>query len=181
MEGKVDEKKVEQIYLDPGSSKTFVSRALVEQASLTSKTIEVKTINPGRKVYPVANVNIEVGGYKIELEVCVHSNLSYDVLFGQNFPFLWEVGFCKVNRAVCHMVKTRQQQRKEFEENQCDMTALENVELQSEVLPGVNSSGDDDFYGKNLAEEAEMDDFEGSSLESVPQLDEGGMSILVLP
>ena len=84
------------------------------------------------------------------------------------------MGFCKVNRAVCHMVKTRQQQRKEFEENQCDMTALENVELQSEVLPGVNSSGDDDFHGENLAEEAEMDDFEGSSLESVSQLDEGG-------
>ena len=174
MEGKVDGKKVEQIYLDPGSSKTFVSRALVEQASLTSKTIEVKTINPGCKVYPVANVNIEVGGYKTELEVCVHSNLSYDVLLGRDFPFLWEVGFCKVNRAVCHMVKTRQQQRKEFEENQCDMTALENVELQSEVLPGVNSSGDDDFHGENLAEEAEMDDIEGSSLESVSQLDEDG-------
>ena len=165
---------MEQIYLDPGSSKTFVSQALVEQASLTSKTIEVKTINPGRKVYPVANVNIEVGGYKTELEVCVHSNLSYDVLLGRDFPFLWEVGFCKVNRAVCHMVKTRQQQRKEFEENQFDMTALENVELQSEVLPGVNSSGDDDFHGENLAEEAEMDDVEGSSLESVSQLDEDG-------
>ena len=96
----------------------------------------------------------------------------YDVLLGRDFPFLWEVGFCKVNRAVCHMVKTRQQQKKEFEENQCDMTALENVELQSEVLPGVNSSGDDDFHGKNLAEEAEMDDVEGSSLESVSQLDE---------
>ena len=98
MEGKVDEKKVEQIYLDPGSSKTFVSRALVEQASLTSKTIEVKTINPGRKVYPVANVNIEVGGYKTELEVCVHSNLSSLMMFCwvEIFHFCGKWGFVKL-------------------------------------------------------------------------------------
>ena len=82
LEGKVDEKSVKEIYLDPGSSKTFVSQALVDQASLTKKTVEVKTINPGRESYPVAHVNIEVAGYKTDLEVCVHSDLSYDVLLG---------------------------------------------------------------------------------------------------
>ena len=37
-----------------------MSQALDNQASLTNKTIEVKTINPGHEIYPVAYVNIEV-------------------------------------------------------------------------------------------------------------------------
>ena len=97
----------------------------------------MKTINPGRESYPVAHVNIEVAGYKTDLEVCVHSDLSYDVLLGRNFPYLWEVGFCEVNVAVCHMVKTRQQQRKEIEENQTDIAK---AEIESEVFSYINSS-----------------------------------------
>ena len=86
LEGKVDGKSVKEIYLDPGSSKTFVSQALVDQVSVTNKTVEVKTINPGHEIYPVARVNIEVAGYKTDLEVCVHSDLSYDVV-GTRFSF----------------------------------------------------------------------------------------------
>ena len=67
-----------------------MSQALVDQASLTKKTVEVKTINPGCESYPVARVNIEVAGYKTDLEVCVHLDLSYGVLLGRDFPFLWE-------------------------------------------------------------------------------------------
>ena len=46
----------------------------------------MKTINPGHEIYPVAYVNTEVAGCKTELEVCVHSDLSYDVLLGRDFP-----------------------------------------------------------------------------------------------
>ena len=69
LEGKVDVKRVKEIYLDPGSSKTFVSQALVDQASLTNKKIEVNTMKTGHQIYPMPHFNIEVAGYKTDLEV----------------------------------------------------------------------------------------------------------------
>ena len=107
------------------TSKTFVSQALVDQVSMTNKKVEVKIINPGHEIYQVACVNIEVAGYKTDLEVCIHSDLSYNVLLVRDFYFLWEVEFCEVNLAVCHVMKTKQQQRKEIEENQTNIAKFE--------------------------------------------------------
>jgi len=98
-------------------------------------------------IYLVAYVNIKLAGYKTELEVCVHSDNSYDVILGRDFPFLWEVGFCEINLAVCYMVKTREQQRKESVENQTDIAKPEITKLQSGVL-SFNNLCDFECLGK---------------------------------
>ena len=95
LEGKVDGKSVKEIYLDPGSSKTFVSQALVDQVSVAKKTVEVKTINPGRESYPVAHVNIEVAGYTTYLEVCVHQIFPMMYCWDEIFLFCGKWGFMK--------------------------------------------------------------------------------------
>ena len=41
---------------------------------MNGKEVEVTTVNPGGQTYPIAAVNIEVAGYKTDLEVAVHSN-----------------------------------------------------------------------------------------------------------
>ena len=111
--GKVDGQKVSTVYLDPGSSKTFVKADWVCDSRLTGKNVEVSTVNPGQAVYPMARVEVEVAGYQTEIVVGVHEGLKYDVLLGRDFPYLWEVGFREVNLATCAIVKTRQVTKQE--------------------------------------------------------------------
>ena len=108
MEGKVDGQKVSTVYLDPGSSKTFVKADWVSDSRLTGKNVEVSTVNPGQAGYTMARVEVEVTGYQTEIVVGVHEGLKYDVLLRRDFPYLWEVGFREVNLATYAMVKTRQ-------------------------------------------------------------------------
>ena len=88
VEGKVDGQKVSTVYLDPGSSKTFVKADWVSDSRLIGKNVEVFTVNPGQAVYPMARVEVEVAGYQTEIVVGVHEGLKYDVLLGRDFPYL---------------------------------------------------------------------------------------------
>ena len=70
------------------------------------------------------------------------------------------------------MVKTRQQQKKEIEENKTDIAK---PEIQSEVFSYKNSSEDVEFGGKYLANEMELDctgNALDSSLESDSKIEE---------
>ena len=100
VEGKVDGQKVSTVYLDPGSSKTFVKADWVCDSRLTRKNVQVSTV--------MVRVEVEVAGYQTEIVVRVHEGLKYDVLLGRDLPYLWEVGFREVNLATCAMVTTRQ-------------------------------------------------------------------------
>ena len=77
VEGKVDGQKVSTVYLDPGSSKTFVKADWVCDSRLTGKNVEVSTVNPGQAVYPITKVEVEVAGYQIEIVVGVHEGIKY--------------------------------------------------------------------------------------------------------
>ena len=93
--------------------KTFVKMDWVDKNKMNGKVVEVITINPGEQTYPVAPINIEVAGYKTDLEVAVHSSWPYDVLLGRHFSNWLEVGFREINLASCNMFKTRQQKKLE--------------------------------------------------------------------
>ena len=71
------DKKVSTVYLDPGSSKTFVKADWVCDSRLTGKNVEVSTVNPGQAVYPMAWVEVEVAGYQTEIVVRVHDTMLY--------------------------------------------------------------------------------------------------------
>ena len=69
VEGKVDGQKVSTVYLDQGSSKTFVKADWVSDSRLIGKNVKVFTVNPDQAVYPMARVEVEVAGYQTEIVV----------------------------------------------------------------------------------------------------------------
>lgn len=62
MPGKVNEKEVTTICLDPGTARTFIHERWIPNDQLTGEVVTVGTINPGNKCYDLALTTIEVAG-----------------------------------------------------------------------------------------------------------------------
>ena len=81
--GQVDGKCVEDIQLDTGCSRTVVRKDLVdEEKMLDGESITIQCAHGDVVSYPLAMVEILVGGRRIEVEAAVSATLPRSVLLG---------------------------------------------------------------------------------------------------
>ena len=87
--GKVEGRKVTDILLDTGCSRTVVRQDLVpEQKKVEGEAVAICCTHGDTVLYPLAQVEIEIGGQIIEVEAAISETLPMSMLLGTDVPSL---------------------------------------------------------------------------------------------
>ena len=86
--GAVEGVEVRDILLDTGASTTIVRRDLVPEAKMTGEEISIRCAHGDTVVYPLAEIEIEIGGRSFPVEAAVVEKLPVSVLLGRDVPEL---------------------------------------------------------------------------------------------
>ena len=85
MEGK----KVKDILLDTGCSRTLIHKDLVPASKIQEdEAVAIRCAHGDTVLYPLALISLEVGGHLIEVEAAVSDSLPMSVLLGTDTPEL---------------------------------------------------------------------------------------------
>ena len=128
--GKVEGRDVGDILLDTGCSRTMVRRSLVpEERSLEGQAVTIQCAHGDVALYPLAQVELEVEGEKVQVQAAVSDNLPVSVLLGTDVPKLKKLLRANSNNLQtigmdAALVMTRSQV-KEKERAEAEMSAKE--------------------------------------------------------
>ena len=87
--GKVEGRKVTDILLDTGCSRTAVRQDLVpEQKKVEGEAVAICCAHGDTVLYPLDQVEIEIGGQIIEVEAAISETLPMSMLLGTDVPSL---------------------------------------------------------------------------------------------
>lgn len=123
--GTVEGHPVDEIVLDTGCSRTLVRKDLVPGEKLTGGEISIRCAHGDIFVYPLADVQIEVGGRQFEVQAGVSEKLPVSVLLGTDVPHLAELlkdrqrdfpNGCSDAMAVQTRAKRREQDQQKADE-----------------------------------------------------------------
>ena len=90
--GVVEGRYVGDILLDTGCSRTLVRRALVPDKKMQEgDVVTIRCAHGDTVLYPVAEVEVEVGGRRIQVEAAVSDTLPVSVLLGTDVEELGEL------------------------------------------------------------------------------------------
>ena len=125
---------VENILLDTGCSRTLVHQELVPRRKmLEGEAVAIHCAHGDTVLYPLALVQMVVGGRDMKVKAAVSENLLMDVLLGTDVPDLPELlnHGSKVREKVADAlaVVTRAQRKQQ----QCEEKLAQQRELESEV------------------------------------------------
>ena len=123
-EGTVEHHAVTDILLDTGCSKTVVRRSLVPAEKIRKDDIVAIRCAHGDTVYyPLAEVCMEINGLPIQVEAAVSTSLPRSVLVGTDVPKLQQLLDVRPQTPESVMVATRNQRKKQEEEEARDQQA----------------------------------------------------------
>ena len=126
--GQVGKTRVEDIVLDTGCTRTMVRRELVSDDNLLEgEVVAVRCAHGDTVVYPLADVELELEGDKVQVVAAVAEHLPVSVLLGVDVPVLGKL--LHKNPSVMHtegveealVVTTRSRARKEKEDEDLRM------------------------------------------------------------
>ena len=87
--GKAEGRKVTDILLDTGCSITVVHQDLVpEQKKVEGEAVAICCAHSNTVLYPLAQVEIEIGGQIIEVKSAISETLPMSMLLGTDVPSL---------------------------------------------------------------------------------------------
>ena len=90
-QGKVEGVPVE-VLLDTGSARTLVRKELVPEGKvLEGKTVVVRGVHGGSIRYPLAELEIAVGGRTMVVQAAVLGRLPIQLLLGRDVPELFSL------------------------------------------------------------------------------------------
>ena len=120
-QGKVEGKAIKDILLDTGCSRTMVKRELVPANKfLEGDVVTIRCAHGDVTLYPLAQVNMEIGGVPIKVEAAVSEKLPVSVLLGTDVPQLSTLLGTEIKQAEstdgAMVVVTRAQARRQLEE-----------------------------------------------------------------
>ena len=84
--GQVEDQEVQDILLDTGCARTMVRVDLVPPKKFLDDAVQIKCAHSDVVLYPLANVEMEVDGLKVEVEAAVSGGLPAAVLLGKDVP-----------------------------------------------------------------------------------------------
>ena len=170
--GTVEQKRVGDILLDTGCSRTMVRRELVpNQRLLEGEAVAVRCAHGDTVLYPLANVHIQLGGVELTVKAAVAEKLPVSVLLGTDVPCLrallqqttQSADTQKVEEAL---VMTRAQARRQEEE--------ELVMRQKEAASGAKPSPVLEEEDEEDMPLESQDGVESDGLEGEAEVDEQG-------
>jgi hypothetical protein len=165
--GTVERQEVPDIILDTGTFRTMVRKSLVPPEKMVVGEVHIRCAHGDVVTYPLAQIDVGVGGATFSVEAAVADKLPVSVLLGTDVPEMLDLLSCSQGTGKSEDldrvedvvgVTTRAQQKKQEQE----ATAQEEKERSSGVrpkplnsqpeeseeanLPG--STFDDDLFGK---------------------------------
>ena len=112
--GVVERQYVKDILLDTGCTRTLVRRGLVPRENMQDgEVVTIRCAHGDMALYPVANVEMEVGGRLIKVKAAVSNTLPMSVLLGRDVPELMDL---LENKGDALAVMTRAQARQQDKE-----------------------------------------------------------------
>lgn len=88
LSGKINGKQVDNMLLDTGAAITVVSEDIIPRETKNGNTIALRGLRPGITMFDLADVQLDLGGGKIDLEVAVapSGTLTHPALIGRDVP-----------------------------------------------------------------------------------------------
>ena len=128
--GVVEGNCVDNILLDTGCSKTLVRQDLVpKEKLLEGEAIAIRCAHGDTVLYPLAQVEVTIGGQSVDVTAAVSETLPMDVLLGTDVPELGKLLGVDLGHSEALAVTTRAQ-AKQREEQEKD---LQQRDLRSEA------------------------------------------------
>ena len=163
LHGKVEGQVADDILLDTGCSKTLVRRELVPREKILKEQVPIRCAHGDTVMYPLATIEMQLGGVAFTVEAAVSDRLPMSVLLGTDVPQLVELlngvgqeteanGANGQARDVLVMTRSQQEAQRRVEEEQ----------LGSQQRSGVRPSPVDEV--------GEAPDPMGDAEESSPEL-----------
>ena len=87
----VEGQAADDILLDTGCSKTLVRRDLVPTGKVLQEPVPIRCAHGDTVMYPLANVELQLGGVVFTVEAAVSDRLPMSVLLGTDVPQLAEL------------------------------------------------------------------------------------------
>ena len=157
--GKVGEHDVTKIVLDTGCSRTLVRRDLVSQEKfIEGAVVPIRCAHGDTVVYPLALVDITLGGCSLQVEAAVSETLPLDALLGTDVPVLKQL----IDEATAEtveegfLVTTRAQSKRRAQEEQLQ----QEKEKKSGTTPSSLDSESTDKF-ESWIQDLDDDLFEG--------------------
>ncbi|XP_064399260.1 uncharacterized protein LOC135345747 [Halichondria panicea] len=178
--GSVEGKKVDNILLDTGCSRTLIRKDLVPQHKLLhGEVVAIRCAHGDTVLYPLAEVDLEVEGYLIHVEAAISDTLPMPVLLGTDVPELTAIlrGDPTTKKVVPQQalaVVTRASAIKQREEE--EMTAQKEkesgahsktlgVEMQLPVKETVDSESESEVQNLEIIDNENLSDVPFQDLE----------------
>ena len=159
--GTVEGRKVDNILLDTGCSRTLVHESLVPKEKMEDGgAVAIRCAHGDTVLYPLAKISLEVEGRPITVEAAVSSTLPMSVLLGTDNPELStlleesseepEQAFVVTTRAASRRME-EEEERKAREVRECGVqpNSLEEVEHQGDDSTIWMREIDDDIFGES--------------------------------
>ena len=148
--GVVEGKRVSDIVLDTGCSRTMVRKELVdEEKNLEGRAVTVRCAHGDTVLYPLAQVELKLDGVAVQVEVAVSDSLPVSVLLGTDVPELGELLHSSANTVHSALVVTRAQARRDEEEEEARVRRDE----ESGVVPNTPEEAKQETPGSKAGEE----------------------------
>ena len=81
---------VEQVLLDTGYGQTLVQKDFIPKGGIMEETVELKCVHEDMNKYPVALIELEVSGKKLQIRAGVSDHLPVAVMLGTDVSELTE-------------------------------------------------------------------------------------------
>ena len=91
LHGVVEGQVADDILLDTGCSKTLVRRELVPTEKILPEQVPIRCAHGDTVMYPLANIEVQLGGMAFMVEAAVSYPLPMSVLLGTDVPQLGEL------------------------------------------------------------------------------------------
>lgn len=118
--------------VDTGSMQSLVTADLLPvHIRNYTEMMQLRCVHAEERAYPTASVHVGVLGQTYLLEVCVVDNLPYQMIFGQDFPTLFDLVPTKTE---CNVTVTRAMAKKS--ETETPLAVLPWYDSEIEAQPG---------------------------------------------
>ena len=122
-QGVVEGVNVSDILLDTGASTTLVRSDLVPEEKMTAEEISIRCAHGDTVIYPLAEIEIVVGGRSLTVEAAVADKLPVSVLLGRDVPELGvllqesdqDIGEMQPGEAMVVTTRARKRQQQQEE------------------------------------------------------------------
>ena len=115
-EGEVNERPVQRIQIDSGTSRTVIDRSLILQKDIGEESIKVTFGNGASGEYPLATVRVKFDGEEYNVKAPVVQDLAEEVLLGREVPLLANTNHIRIEEVAVEetaiQVMTRAQKDK---------------------------------------------------------------------